>query len=581
MTGSTKYGKSASGSGKKSSSGRKADSSKRNPAGQRADSDRTRRSSSGSFGRIPLTRKYTHNQKTSSSGKSSSGQGAVSSKNISDQSENEIQQSGVKTFLKRALMPADGSVRGNVRNREFAVITYVFLALFLVLIAYFIYFQVFRSEDVINSPYNSRASLYAEHVIRGDIVSSDGEVLAHTDVGSDGSETREYPYGRMFAHAVGYNSNGKAGIESQADFRLLSSHSFFLVQLINGIRDQKNDGDTIVSTLDTRVQKAAYDALGDRNGAVVVLEPDTGRILAMVSKPDFDPNHIEENWDSIVSDDDSSILLNRATQGLYPPGSTFKIVTVLEYIRENGIHNNFSFDCDGSIEKNGQVIHCYGNSVHGQENLADAFANSCNSAFATIGLDLNIRKFSALADDMMFNQTLPTSLKTSTSRFSLNHSSSDGEIMQTAIGQGKTLVSPIHMAMIAAAVDNNGVVMKPYIIDRIENSAGAKIHSYHPSEYGSIMTEEEAGELQDLMEGVVADGTASKLSGQSYDAAGKTGSAEYNEAGDSHGWFVGYGSKDTYNDIAIAVIVEDGNSGSSSAVPVAKKVFDKYFNLHS
>ncbi len=462
------------------------------------------------------------------------------------------------------------------------MITYLFMLIFLVLIGYFIYFQLVKSEDVINSPYNSRANLYAEHVIRGDILSSDGKVLAETVTDSKGNQSRKYPYEDMFAHVVGYVNNGKAGIESQMNFKLLRSHSFFLVQLMNGIREEKNQGDSVVTTLDYRVQKAAYDALGNQDGAVVVLEPKTGKVLAMVSKPDFNPNTLEKNWESIVEDEDSSVLLNRATQGLYPPGSTFKIMTVLEYIRENGTNNQFHFNCEGEVEVNGEVIHCYNNSVHGEEDLTKAFAKSCNTAFSAIGLDLNLKKFSGLCDDMLFNQELPTSLPTKKSRFSLEKQDGTGKIMQTSIGQGETLVTPLHMAMLAAAIDNDGVVMEPYVVDHIQNDGGFKIKSYQPSEYGSVISKNEAKVLQKLMEEVVKNGTGSKLSGQSYNAAGKTGSAEYsNEKGRSHAWFVGYGSKESYEDIAVAVIVEDGGSGSSTAVPVAKKVFDTYFNTKS
>ena len=213
------------------------------------------------------------------------------------------------------------------KNREFVVITYLFVGMFMLMMGYFAYFQIFRSEDFINSPYNTRQNTFAEHVVRGEIRSADGKTLAQTIVGEDGSETRYYPYGSMFAHAVGYDSNGKSGIESFGNFSLLRSHAFFLEQVFHGIQDQKNQGDNIVTTLNYDLQETAYQALGENRGAVVVLEPDTGKILAMVSKPDFDPNTIEAQWDSIISNTDSenSILVNRATQGLYPPGSTFKI----------------------------------------------------------------------------------------------------------------------------------------------------------------------------------------------------------------------------------------------------------------
>ena len=464
------------------------------------------------------------------------------------------------------------------RNLEFLIITYLFLALFLGMIVYLVVFQVFQSGKVISDSHNPRLDLYEQRVIRGDILSSDDVVLATSSVNEDGSQTRDYPYGRMFAHVVGYVNNGKGGLESDYNFNLLQSHSFFLTQLINDLRDQKSQGDSVVTTLNYEVQEAAYNALGSDDGAVVVLEPDTGKILAMVSKPDYDPNTLADNWESIVTDDSSSVLLNRATAGLYPPGSTFKIFTALEYIHENPDYENYSFDCEGELTVDGNQIHCYHNSVHGQQNLIQSFANSCNTSFANIGLTLDISRFTDLLESMMFNQSLPGNVSGTSSRFTLTEDEGTGKIMQTAIGQGDTLVSPLHMALVAAAVDNDGVVMTPYLVDHTENDTGKTVRRFRSSEYGQIMSEEDAAILQELMGDVVAEGTATALSGQSYSAAGKTGSAEYDSQGNSHGWFVGYASKEGYNDIAIAVIVEDGDSGSRSAVPVAKAVFDTWFN---
>ncbi len=452
------------------------------------------------------------------------------------------------------------------------------MGLFCLLIGYLAYFQIVKSDTVINSSYNSRQDLYAERVVRGDILSADGEILATTDVAEDGTETRSYPYGRMFAHAVGYSNNGKGGVESSCNFNLLRSHTFFLKQIVNDLKDEKNMGDSVVTTLDYDVQEAAYNALGDNDGAVVVLEASTGKVLAMVSKPDYDPNTLEDNWDSIVNDDSSSVLLNRATSGSYPPGSVFKIFKTLEYVHENLNYNSYSFECEGELSVDGSEIHCYHSSVHGTEDLITSFANSCNTSYANIGLTLNINSFNSLLDSMLFNTTLPGTLSGTASSFSLTSSDSTAKIMQTAIGQGDTTVTPLHMAMIAAAVNQDGVAYTPYIVDHIENENGTLVRQYSSSEYGLLMSESDASLLQEYMSAVVSYGTATALSGQSYSAAGKTGSAEYDSAGNSHGWFVGYGSKDGYSDIAIAVIVEDGGSGSSSAVPVAKAVFDVYFN---
>ncbi len=458
------------------------------------------------------------------------------------------------------------------------IITYVFLAVFLMMIAYLVYFQVAKSDSIISSSYNSRQNLYAEHVVRGDILSADGEVLATTEVSSDGSETRSYPHGRMFAHVVGYANNGKSGVESSANFTLLRSHSFFLTQIYKELKDEKNQGDTVVTTLDYDVQEAAYNALGSNNGAVVVLEAETGKVIAMVSKPDFDPNTLASNWDLFVNDSSSSVLLNRATNGSYPPGSVFKIFTTLEYVHENSRYGSYSFYCEGELTVNGTTIHCSHNTAHGQENLMLSFANSCNTSYSNIGLTLDIDRFASMLDGMFFNTSLPGSLSGAKSRFTLTSADSEGKIMQTAIGQGDTTVTPLHMAMIAAAIDEDGTAYAPYVIDHVESDSGMTVKRYRPNMYGSIMSTSDATLLQEFMADVVAEGTATAMSGQSYDAYGKTGSAEYNSAGDSHGWFVGYGKKDGYGDIAIAVIVENGGSGSSSAVPVAKKVFDVYFN---
>ena len=435
-----------------------------------------------------------------------------------------------------------------------------------------------KSQDIIRSPYNARQNSNAKRVTRGTIVDKNGNVLAKTDTAADGSETREYPYGNAFAHVVGYNVQGKSGIESLENYDLLTSDENFLIKLKNEFQDKKNMGDTVVTTLDADLQEAAYQALGEKKGAVVVMEPKTGKILAMVSKPDFDPNTLAERWDDIVSDENSSVLLNRVTSGLYPPGSTFKIFTTLEYVHENSNYQDYSFDCEGELNVDGNEIHCYHKAVHGKETLKDSFANSCNTSFSNIGLSLDISRFRNFCEDMLFNKKLPGSLAGSKSSFTLTADADKGKIMQTAIGQGDTLVSPLHMVFVAGAIANHGVAMEPYVVDHVENDGGVHVKNYKEKEYGELLSASDAALLQDYMRGVVENGTGKKLNGQSYTAYGKTGSAEYNSAGDSHGWFVGYGSKEGYNDIAIAVVVEDGGSGSQSAVPVTKQIFDVYFN---
>lgn len=196
----------------------------------------------------------------------------------------------------------------------------MFVALFIGMMGYIAYFNVVKGTEVVRSPYNARQDSFAERITRGKILDRNGNVLAQTSVAEDGSETREYPYGNMFAHVVGYTAQGKTGIESLANFDLLTSNAFFLEKIKNEFQDKKNMGDTVVTTLDAKLQEAAYDALGSYKGAVVVMEPTTGKILAMVSKPDFDPAGVAENWEYLSTDEENSALLNRATQGQYAPG---------------------------------------------------------------------------------------------------------------------------------------------------------------------------------------------------------------------------------------------------------------------
>ena len=400
----------------------------------------------------------------------------------------------------------------------------MFAAIFGCMILYFVYFNAFKSEDVINSPYNSRQDTFADRVIRGNIYSSDGELLAASDTDEDGIETRRYPHANMFAHVIGYDTHGKTGVESIANFHLLTSHAFFGERIMKELREEKNIGDNVYTTLDFELQKAAYDALGNKKGAVIVMEPETGKVLAMVSKPDYDPNMVKDNWETLL-ESQASQLLNRATQGQYTPGSVFKIVTALEYIREHSDYNAFHYECNGSATNGNYTIHCYKNNQHGSEDFAKAFAKSCNAAFAQIGLDMDRGSFQETCSDLLFNEQLPISIPFTNSSMTLTDEDMSSIAMMTAMGQGETLVSPMHMALITSAISNGGVLMKPYLVDHVENYVGDSVKKYTPEAYGKLMSAEEADILTTLMEGVVTDGTASALKGQNYTAAGKTGTA--------------------------------------------------------
>lgn len=434
-------------------------------------------------------------------------------------------------------------------------------------------------QDMINNSYNSRQEILLSRNYRGSILSRDGEVLAETLLDEDQNETRNYPFANLFAHIVGYSTQGRMGVEALANYYLINTNTSISNKVENDMAGVKNPGDNVYTTLDVQIQQVADEQLSIYKGAIVVTEVKTGKILALVSHPDFDPNEIQDIWGDLVENDSSSILVNRATQGLYPPGSTFKIVTALEYIRENpNTYQNYTYICNGSYRNGDSKISCYHGANHGEVSFVRSFAKSCNSSFANIGMSLDRDAFEQTLEDLLFNQELPLTLTYSKSSVLVSDDISTDEMMQTSIGQGKTQITPMHLNMITCAIANDGILMKPYVIDHVENDAGSVVKSFKPSTYGRLMTSEESAILTELMTAVVEQGTASKLDGLNYTAAGKTGSAEYNNVkGDSHAWFTGFAPAED-PEVAVTIIVEGAGSGGDYAVPIARRIFDAYFS---
>ena len=300
----------------------------------------------------------------------------------------------------------------------------------------------------------------------------------------------------------------------------------------------------------------------------------------MVSKPDYDPNTIAEYWDDITDESKkNSVLLNRATSGAYPPGSTFKIVTTVAYLRDNDGDDSFDYNCKGKIDIDDYTIHCSSNKSHGKEDLLKAFSNSCNSAYAYIGVNLDKEVFTDTSEKLLFNQELPTSLgNVKKSSFSIDNKS-ESVVAQTAIGQGETRVSPLHMCMLVSAIANQGELMEPYLVDKIVSEEGDIVSQVEPKSYGTILSDKEVSLLNQYMEAVVMDGTAEKVDCGDINVYGKTGTAEYSKNKSvTHSWFVGYGVDSNGDKLAIAVIMEGAGYGSKYAAPLAAKVFDAYFD---
>ena len=464
--------------------------------------------------------------------------------------------------------------------RPYLFVSYAFLLIFFLLIGNLVYFNIRERDAILASPYNHRQDDLAATVRRGSILASDGQELAYTSADELGNETRVYPYGPMFAHVVGYTANGRSGLESTENVSLLTSHMDILERTERELNGRKALGDHVLTTLSPKLQQTAWQALGERRGAVVVLNPKTGAVLAMVSRPDFDPNTIGESWNAIVSDPNNSCLLNRSTQGLYVPGSTYKILTALAYLREHGSFDGYHYTCAGEITEGENTIHCAGGSVHGDLDFAGAFAVSCNCAFSDLGRKLGAKPLKNVMDSLLLGQTLPCPVLASKSRYDLSESDSTFRLMQTAFGQGGTAVTPWQMALIVSAIANKGTLMEPYLVEKVLSPDGKTVSSHSSRSYRRLLAEEEANALSGLLRAVVTNGSAMELAGFPVACYGKTGSGEFTRSDGSrgtHAWFVGYAGV-TDADVAFAVIAEDSGSGSDVAVPIAHAVLNAYYS---
>ncbi len=449
-------------------------------------------------------------------------------------------------------------------QRIFWLITLIFF-LILVAMAKLVFMD---RQEISSSAYNPRINYVDNSVKRGNIRDSNGDILAESIENADGSYTRNYNRSRMAAHITGYSSKGKTGVEAAENFELQKVHNEVLQRINNIIKKEPVQGNDVVLTVDMDIQSIAGNILGNKKGAIVVMEPSTGRILALQAYPDFDPNTVAQNWEFLKDDEDSS-LVNRATQGLYPPGSTFKVITALAALQYYNDWKDFTYECTGEAVFENQVIHCYNNRVHGTVDMKKAIATSCNCYFAELGKRVGAENIRKKAEDFYFNENYPFVLAHSTSQVALQKKSEENEIVETAIGQGKTLATPLHMAMIASAIANDGIMMKPYIVDHIQYYNGDISKTTVPEKLKQIISVEEADIITDMMISCVAEGTGTAAQIYGVDVAGKTGTAE-NATGSDHSWFIGFAPANDPK-IAVAVMIENANQGGS-ATPIAGKV---------
>lgn len=453
-------------------------------------------------------------------------------------------------------------------NKRIIRILVVVSIMFLSLVTYLLYFNMFKAEDVSSNPYNKRQWEDEKFVKRGSIYDCDGELLAETITDGD-NRIRKYPKGNLYSHIIGYHSKvyGKSQLEMKYDKELLGKGDISIS--FNELRS----GYDLNLTIDNDLQKYAYEKLAKRNGAVVALEPSTGKILAMVSYPDFNPSAqaLEDSWKYIVEREDSP-LLSRATNGLYPPGSTYKIATAS--LGFNAGYSSKTFNDEGVFETDGLKVENYGGKSYGEIDLRDAFKYSSNSVFCTLGYELGAENVLSCAESFGINKEFETDIPVSKSRIEYKKMS-NADAALVSIGQGQLLMTPLHVAMMGAAVANGGKIMRPYLVDKITASSGVVIGSTKPQTLYQPISSVCADYLNDLMIDVVASGTGRSAAISGITVAGKTGTAE-NETDKDHAWFVGYAPAENPQ-IVVAVLLEnDGGAGGTNAAPIARSIISKY-----
>ena len=461
-------------------------------------------------------------------------------------------------------------------RRAIRAISVILVAAFLGLGGWLGYTVYSQGSRWTTSQLNSRLNVAKKTNAMGDITDRNGVLLATTLE----DRTRKYSDNKAIRRAVSQTVGDAMGMSGTG---VETFHAGTLLGLSGSIIDRtwqvmtgsQARGDDIRLTIDAELCAYISEQFpAKKRGAVVVINYKTGEILAMVSKPDYDPAALSNRQSG--ADETGSGYLNRVLQGRYPPGSTFKIVTLAATLQNIPGAVNRTYVCDGLKEFGAGKVTCYGGAVHGKMSLLEAFEKSCNITFASLAVELGDDALIATArklgfdvnfsfrDLVLYESSIPDDI------------SDVSELAWTGVGQGKLLVTPLHMALITSAVANGGVMPTPQIIKQVTGVGGLPRLRSANSDYGRVMPEDVANFIGRYMEKVVSSGTAKKAAIKGITVCGKTGSAETSDdkkvATDA--WFVGY-LGDTNHPYAIAVVVEKGGAGGDIAAPLAAKILKK------
>lgn len=460
----------------------------------------------------------------------------------------------------------------------------VFLLLFIGLISYLTYFVIMEGPKIVNKPINKRLWAKRNEVLRGTIYDRNFKALTKSERIDRTSQKREYLEGEIFAHALGYVDQryGITGLEYNYDSELMANSNPGLLDIFKiGEKQFDKVGNGLKITIDYDTQKAAFDLLGSSRGAVVALDPSTGEILTMVSKPSFNPNNLSKIWEDINKSESNRPLLNRAVSGMYPPGSIFKVVTAVSALENiNGIMER-SFKDEGKLVFNPkESLSNYGGAALGNIGLREAFVHSSNVVFGSLGMELGNNKLLNTSEKFYFNRNTPADgIIIDNSKFPKLAKNRIGEIAQSAIGQSEVLATPMQMALVASTIANDGVMMQPLLVNEVLSAKGEKLRTIAPKSLGAVTSKENSALVKEFMRGVITNGTGGNASITGISVAGKTGTADHDDKPNveepPHSWFIGFAPYENPK-IAIAVIVEEGGVGGGAAAKIAGGVMKAY-----
>jgi len=467
-------------------------------------------------------------------------------------------------------------------NTPIRRVGYVVAGLMVLLIAQLTYLQVIEADSLANDPRNVRALIRDFSRARGDIVTADGEVVARSIPSDDIFEwQREYPLGALFGHVSGFQSivYGNSGIEREYNRELSGRDPVVRIQSITDLSevfvDEAQTG-TVVLTMTAQAQQLVRDALGDRRGSIVVMEPKTGAIVAMYSNPSYDPTPLAGHNTQTVQDaytllnlDPAKPMLPRAYAEIYPPGSTFKIVTTASALDTGTATPDTGFPVVREIDlpQTSNTLSNFGGANCGGS-LFESFVRSCNTTFGLLGLEMG-NAFVPAMDRFGIHDRVPIDLSNPGPSRSLgpapdSFAENQPEFAYAGIGQGLVATTPLQMAMVAASVANGGLAPTAHVAGQILDARGAVVRTMNPGPWRRAMSPEAAAAINEMMVAVVERGTGRNAQIPGVTVAGKTGTAQVDGDRSPHAWFVGYAPAENPQ-FAIAVLIENGGEGGDEA----------------